>query len=280
MKSSVLFFGRQPFFYSRVRPPAALRSGILILLLAASSSVLANMRGPQFLNTSAAANLQKPGGQVVVQKENLTFSCTRIQIDAPLDPCTIRAVYTVQAFRSSTISLQFVLSERATQIKARLAGQSRPIQLQLPASDQHDRPGMDRQATAIFQGPLPAGTHEIVVEYRQPVGLQEYGYGYFSDGKFTAWLDFELWPLKEWQLAPDFQLELTVHAGVKPGWWQRLTAPATGLVVYQSTRDAQQQQTVSMQSDPAAPYYWYTKTWDRNFPDRLRIVMGELERIQ
>lgn len=60
-----------------------------------------------------------------------------------------------------------------------------------------------------FSGNILSGEGEIEVKYVQKISFLEKGYGYFSKGYWVYHLTYYTWPLKEWNLNPDFYIDFT-----------------------------------------------------------------------
>lgn len=97
-----------------------------------------------------------------------------------------------------------------------MTGTSTPAVVTLSDKDswepafRHTRPVPLYQA--LFNGNVFAGKNIITVKYQQPFMLHEYDYGYFTDGRFVEYFTYYLGPLKEWQLAEDFSLEISISS--------------------------------------------------------------------
>jgi hypothetical protein len=155
---------------------------------------------------------------LVVLGETLDVRCGE-------ENCDVRAVYRVRSAQTVRTSFEFVLPAGVT-VTARVGAAAPPIDATpCPERAQFNalRSWRGRQLFAArFEGEVAAGTGEIVVTYAQPLSALEHDYGYFSTGRMTREFQYELAPLKEWALAPDFALAFTMTVPREPpGWWKR-----------------------------------------------------------
>ena len=194
----------------------------IVLLMVASFAALwparaaANMRAPGYKThaPSSALRTRAPASGLVVQGERLAIACDKT--------CDVVATYTVDAKAARTVELEFVLPTSAP-IEVRhgqaavapIVAEAKPL---APHEYQLDRSSMKARYgggdaplfRARFSLALTAGQNAIEVRYVQPLGGQERGHGYFSDGTWVHRFHYELWPLAEWALADDFSMQVAV----------------------------------------------------------------------
>lgn len=110
------------------------------------------------------------------------------------------------------------------------------------------------------------GDNFIQVSYQQKLGLFERDYGYFTHSRFTEKFTYALGPLKEWQLASDFSLEITLSTPQKrPGrdGWSFFKSRS---ISYQLDNGQ------AIKKDNKIIYH---NRLDKNFPDVLICHMGD-----
>jgi hypothetical protein len=65
---------------------------------------------------------------------------------------------------------------------------------------------------------LTEGENTLAISYRQPLAFTESGHSYFSAGKWRQSFTYELWPIAEWQWAPDFAADLQLKIAARDGF--------------------------------------------------------------
>jgi hypothetical protein len=197
---------------------------VLLLALASASGARANLRAPRTEPHDGSSALYAATG-VQVLREALDFDCR-------LQNCEIAARYSLRTESAQELTLSFI-TPGPVAVRVQLAGadvstervQSEPLSERERASLSHWHRGHAESQlhTARFRVLLPRGQSDLVIAYTQPGDGEEAGYGYFKDGALTYEQRYEIWPLKEWSLAPDFRLTLRVRYARerKPRLWQR-----------------------------------------------------------
>lgn len=67
--------------------------------------------------------------------------------------------------------------------------------------------------SAGFQAEFAPGDQVLRVEYRQPLGYSDRGfriYPIYDSTRYERFFGYEVWPLKSWTLAPDFEMITTL----------------------------------------------------------------------
>lgn len=193
-----------------------LRYWSLLLLVATSQGVHANMRGPVFKSEGSSSSLY-PKADVKVQREELSFDCSR-------SFCKVKVAYWLEAKQGASTELSFI-TPNESEVKAQVNQQpveskTKPLQVmrsqerRLQKEFPNNADDLRKLYQASFPAQLNAGENRVEVEYSQPLYEFEADYGYFKKSRFLSALRYEVWPLKEWKLAEDFTL--TVHANFQP----------------------------------------------------------------
>lgn len=192
--------------------------------VALGAPALANLRAPIIDQRKASTVLTHSSQGLVVEDEQLFLRLGKPYSgnprDLPHEPrlAEIEAIYHIHSAGSVEALFEFVMAAtpgkveviinaspaadaQVTQIEERI--ESGPYQGQMlpPAA-----------AKVSFSGALRAGANEIRVRYSQPQGRDEIDHGYFKTSKWASTVAYELWPLHEWQLAPDFRMQVEVSA--------------------------------------------------------------------
>jgi hypothetical protein len=199
---------------------------VVVLITLASGPAAANLRAPGFVPHSPSSALYAPAGGLTVTGEELSFDCT--------ERCAVTAAYAVTAAKEGRLAFEFILPVKE-QVAVRVGpagaavkvGPAEPLnQREAKAMDAANARSFRSDRTPLyrarFEATLVAGANRIVVTYSQPLGAYERDYGYFKKGRWVQTFQYEVWPLKEWALAPGFTASLTVTMPrPAPGWWKR-----------------------------------------------------------
>lgn len=206
--------------------PASRTLGTSLLALwisCAAQPASANLRAPRRAPHDGSSALYPVRGAEVL-RELLRFACRQ-------DRCDVTALYTVRSEQAQELELSFIVPGQQT-VQVKVGGDAHDSQVitsealdpreleSLSIDSRSDAPQLHK---AKFRAALRAGEQTIEVRYKQRGDGVEHDYGYFSEGSFVYQLRYELWPLKEWQLAPGFTLELQVELTRErqPSLWKR-----------------------------------------------------------
>lgn len=189
--------------------------------LMAASMASGNIRAPR--------SLCRPGGSapgstgtdpnIVVHGEALNVRCGKTS-------CTVIVEYDVQVSAPSEQTYDF-LAPFGDLLKVELNGRAlvytgttlTATQWQKALNDLdgcHSVREDARDQLPIRQGRFAvawqAGKHKLTMEYVQQLGFQESGHSYLSDGEVEKTFVYELWPLRTWTLAPEFEIKVMVQS--------------------------------------------------------------------
>ena len=266
----------------------------VLLLILFTTGLPANIRAPQYLNIPPSGGLKSPSPGLVVKGEDLSFKCEAHKLFVGL--CEIKAHYKIHSPGKLRAKFTFVLAGQAYTVQARVNAKDSDTGLkaveQSEAEKQEYSRGGNGELTAppfeaTFQGELVKGHNDIIVTYKQPASYLEYDYaGCYpclmpDQGKFRSRLVYLLWPLKEWKLDKDFRLNITVTVEQEePGLFTRLFGSTINVELEGAGREADGQQPLpkllpGQKQAQEAEYLKVELSLDRNFPDVLRILVGE-----
>lgn len=212
-----------------------------LCLLLLPAALPANLRAPWQIQPFPAFSLM-PGGPVpglTVLGETLEFQCDSLYQEDP-DPekllassCRVKAAYRISSRGRAQAGLDFI-GPSAQGMTVLVNGK--------PSVSEVTKIPMTREAaarygaypvcrhcagdeptlySAKFKASFETGENIVTVAYLQPLASNEISYGYFQSSKWAQGFDYELWPLKEWTLAPDFKLTVSISSP-KPGLLGRL----------------------------------------------------------
>ena len=225
------------------------------------SLATANLRRPESRVVPGGFHPKAIGNSIQVKSEDLRVTCDR-------ETCQFNATYHIlnideQEFRvttkfvapalgsiqawcadGSTETSFFEPSERAPSTKKRE---------QTPLSD------------ATINCTVPPGASTIQIRYHQPVSFYEEDVSYFTSSWFRRFFEYELSPLREWNLAPDFKLRFQFSIPDDPiGFWAGLF----GLDPDTECRGEKgvQSETHRDHNDKKVKLNYI---WGRDFPDRI-----------
>ena len=184
--------------------------------------------------------------------------------------CMVRAAYRLRAETAGSWQFSFIWSGTGTVTVGCRGKQqrvdSRPLR-------KGAKPGslLERLRQASFALALPAGESVVEVSYRQKWGRSEReALDDFSGWRVARTLRYELWPLSQWRLAPDFGLivELKVAADA-----------AQAALVRQMTKFDGKFQNLRVLSKKDDGTMGARLEWGRQFPVRLELVLGDRKAI-
>jgi len=174
---------------------------IPILFFVVSSFVLANSRAPMNIDAAKTGNLKKPISGVEVQKEVLNINCEK-------NLCTISANYKFFSKKSHNAELQFIAPQNDS-IKVKTNGSFVPVKIEPFMFDRRNTyypiKG-DKLIQGVFEMHIKKGENSLNVHYQQYMGAMEEG----RSGDFYFYITYELWPLKQWKLSPNFKMYIKV----------------------------------------------------------------------
>lgn len=280
---------------------------LLPFLLLLPAALPANLRAPWHIQPFSTFSLL-PGGKVqglTVLGETLEFACDSLFQGDPdaaklgASACRVKAVYRINSTGTAQAGLEFIgpsAESMTVQVNGRQAATAvTKIQMGENAAARYGMIAVCRHCgsddmplySAKFQAGFQSGANEIVIAYTQPLASREASYGYFQTSTWAQSFDYELWPLKEWNLAPGFTIAVRISSP-KPGLFSRLfkEGPQWKCGGIQLTKRpplpvpgsgpgiAQDDLTVSPIPLTFSSGEWiWSATLDRAFPDRLSCSM-------
>lgn len=216
---------------------------LLVSFLLLPAALPANLRAPWQIQPFPAFSLM-PGSPVqglTVLGETLDFQCDSLYEDDP-DPeklqaaaCRVKAAYRISAKNRTQAGLEFIgpSAQGMTVLVNGKPSVSEVSKIPMPreAAARYAAYSVCRHCgreesflySAKFKASFEPGENIVAVVYLQPLASDEISYGYFQSSKWAQGFDYELWPLKEWTLAPDFQLRISISTP-KPAWWKLFAA--------------------------------------------------------
>lgn len=260
-----------------------------VLLLLSMSFLSANMRAPYMRTNSPSRTLtQKTPAPLTVKSEDISFEC-----EAPYEGdvsavsqqkrfAQVNAVYHVEAAKAFGCRFEFLMPDNAA-VTAVINGKTCTTEISI--LDKGDSPDgwsvrIDRTLfMASFGGTMAQGKNTIRVNYRQPVGVTETHYGYFTKSRYASGFGYELWPLKGWKLAGDFTLNVDVRSADYSSLRRSLFGSRNRLRFYGSSKNADAEFTPceGVQYFQEDGFLRARVTWGRSFPDVLHLSYGEDE---
>ena len=258
------------------------RAFLAVMLGLCALSLQANMRAPRALDFPPSSALEIPGEtpDLIVSEESLSFALTPYSEDTEVNAthygfAAVSAIYTIEVARPGKYDLSFVTPD-ATPARASLNDFEIPVDAPILSPKQKD--SRHKTWESHFHIVLNQGRNVISVTYRQPVGAHEWNLGYFNRPKWHSDIHYELWPLKEWQLAPNFRLYINVQVADDTGWFSRLFSGSRWKVSACETRHGLPDEASCL--DPVSsetPEHQLLQHYEAgpDFPDHLRIRISE-----
>lgn len=259
----------------------------LIFVFIPAVFLSANMRAPYMRTSMPSRTLTvKTQAPLVVVKEDLSFDC-----DAPYEGdigavsqqkryAQVTAVYHIDAQKRCECLFAFMMPDDVA-IAASINGASCGAKKAVIEKDE-DPDGWGRKISrslyhASFEGTLTQGRNIISVNYRQPVGVSETHYGYFTKSVYASGFGYELWPLREWKLAPGFSLNIDVRVADYSSLMRTLFGSRNRIRLSGSGKnaDAQPQPCAGVAYSQEDGFLRARMKWANNFPDVLTVSYGE-----
>lgn len=244
---------------------------VIVASIAFSSLVHANMRAPRHINHAPSFSLNTAKAtQLTVEKEQLNVDCG-------YQHCEVQAVYFIRSDISEKLAFAFVLPENVP-VEVSVTGTQRPATVSKDNMHTWTSPELSVQLPlyqATFSGSIKAGMNIINIKYSQPLTILERAYGYLTDSRSIEQFTYQLGPLKEWALADNFSMRITLSSLRKrperDGGWSLTKSRAIDCF--------QPGQTQENDSD----HLNLMLAFGKNFPDTLVCQIGDsdlLDRVE
>ncbi len=193
-----------------------------------------------FLPVCLSANLRAPiihdqhfSSALSGLHEGITVRSAHLRFDLETDPstppqnstCRIKAKYRIHSDNTHKVTLEFLTpTDGAVSWQSgEQEGVARLEKVPLEQVEEEEEiPSAAKLYRAAFDLTLAAGEQLLIIHYDHVPGYRELDYGYFKSSRFVHQIRYAVWPIKEWQLAEDFQL--TMDATLQnpaTGWWAR-----------------------------------------------------------
>lgn len=189
--------------------------------------LFANMRAPVHVE-HGSSELRGMPADLRVLGETLDFQCPEAYKGKPdfaafaARACRVRVLYRISATAATQVKLVFVFAGKGevTWKHGGKAFNSRAAALKSADKKvcRYCPEDMKNIQAAEQVLDIVPGNNEIEVSYDQALSYDESGHSYFSDGKWSQGFSYELWPLAEWQWAPDFSAELKFSVAARSGF--------------------------------------------------------------
>lgn len=200
---------------------------VFFLFLILTLPAAANMRAPVRIDRGGS-ELKGETAALRVTAESLEFQCPEAYKGKPnfelfaARACDTRIRYQVVAEKKEKVKLTFIFAgtgnvtwryrDKLTQSqpKAFRPGDNKTCSF-CPQEIQYLQ-----MAEETFE--FEKGEAELAILYRQALSYDEFGHGYFSDGKWRQGFSYEIWPIAEWQWAGSLPANLKFSIGARPGF--------------------------------------------------------------
>lgn len=194
-------------------------------ILLNATDCFANLRPPKIIHHPPSSTLYRLSADPIVVREEMNVECDQ-------HICDVVAKYIIDVENRFSAEVDFMIPGEID-VSVKVGQNSAPVRKK---SVPYGKDPREKDAgkdpffgifnplfRASFPLSLEQGQHEILIQYRQPLSQKEFGYGYFSEGYFVGTFQYELWPIKEWKIAPDFALNLFVALKSNSlSWWEQL----------------------------------------------------------
>lgn len=210
-----------------LRKPLSQIGFFCIFLAAFASPLSANMRAPVHIQ-HGSSELRGMAANLRVLTEVLEFHCPESYKGKPdmkafeARTCNVRVVYRISASAATQVKLAFVYAGKGD-VQWKVGGKTfRSSPQLLKSTDKkicsYCPDEMKRVNSAEQVVDLVSGINDVEVSYEQALSYDESGHSYFSDGRWAQGFTYELWPIAEWQWAPDFHAEMKFSIAARSGF--------------------------------------------------------------
>jgi hypothetical protein len=196
----------------------------LILILA--MPVYANMRAPIIVKRGTSALRADHPDKIQVLSENLEFVCPQAYTGGvnfesfAAAACDARVTYRIRA-DATRVLLTFVYSG-ATPVTWQVGDKTFKSHGAPLTAQQKSCPycpqSLEKVQAAMQEIELGRGENTLMISYQQALSFSESSHGYFSSSQWTQSFTYELWPIAEWNQAPDFFANLTLSVATRDGF--------------------------------------------------------------
>ncbi|WP_235186786.1 hypothetical protein [Serratia sp. DD3] len=229
----------------------------------------ANMRAPNLIWQPPSFSLSSP------QSNKFKVKREKLNIDCDYENCQVQAVYEITSDIQADVAFVFVMPAN-TPVSARVNGTLQPATVTLDEINAWKLRNSDTREyplyKAAFTGQVSIGTNTINIKYNQPLTLLERDYGYFTDSRSIEQFSYQLGPLKEWPLADDFSLDVTLSSLRKrperDGGWSILKSRTIDCM--------QPEQKIEKDSE----HLNLTVKFGKKFPDTLICKIGDSDLLE
>lgn len=197
----------------------------LIILFLFSLALYGNMNAPFQVTKYPSGALENKSKGLFVNSENLSFECTAIypNVSEKETYCTVIAKYSISADASGNHRFEFILPSKQD-VEVKIQSEKKSVNLEKIQANDLIKFGIstillktsEKEESEVsvyiakFEGKIEKGNSEIVVSYRQDFSISQIGKSYVSSGTYNSDFRYFLWPLKEWSMADDFKMEISV----------------------------------------------------------------------
>lgn len=194
---------------------------MLLALTLFASRGSANLRAPYELPKPASFALMREGSSddPLVIGEDLRFYCQP-------NACRVTATYRIHVQAARRISTALILPAQKSVTVRHVDTVFTVAAVLAPEIPWPEHPYWGELPPALYRAAfdveLVPGENQLMVEYVQPLGVQERGHSYFRDGTRVKLLTYELWPLGEWKRKSGMQIRIVVDVPRRPpSRWKR-----------------------------------------------------------
>lgn len=204
-----------------------MRGKVFFLFLTLTFPVSANLRAPMRIDRGGS-ELKGEKAALRVTAEFLEFQCPDAYTGKSnyelftARACDARIRYQIVAKKKEKVKLTFIFAgsgnvtwryrDRVTQTTAKSF-----------KADDHKTCSYCPNEMKYLQAAeetfeFEKGEAELAILYRQALSYEEFGHGYFSDGKWRQGFSYEIWPIAEWQWTEPLPANLKFSIGARPGF--------------------------------------------------------------
>lgn len=198
------------------------------IIVSVSSLAWANMRAPVQVGRNGGELKAEGSVGLTVLGESLDFRCPESYKGKPdftafaERACDAKVRYRVSAQVAAKVKLSFIYSG-SNEVRWHVGGKSytstaETVKVTGSSVCTFCPDSMKVFLSATQSVDLAAGENAIEIAYKQALNYSESSHSYFSDGKWSQGITYELWPIAEWKWAETFSAELRFSVAARSGF--------------------------------------------------------------
>lgn len=214
---------------------------LVLTLVIVPSLITANIRAPYHKTFESGGEIHS-SVQLTVLSANLMFNfenyysgeLKKVQ-KSPEYICKVLAIYKIKSEKRNAASFDFITpsvndflvkinnEKKSTIVKAKKL-QKTGVRFGKMKKNHY-------LYTVKFNSVIKKGISSIEVTYLQPISIYENDYGYFTSSKWSSYVEYQYWPIKEWKRDNNFTSEILVSVPYDWGFFDYINGADIEILV-------------------------------------------------